>query len=104
MPFSVLFSFLQTVQTVLHITTKNQGSQPLKKGTSSSLGWVEGHHINDASGAFHQVKVETFNIFSVSILPKIIKKNLSFLNDVRLTNPGVCSLQNKRGTHNFTKT
>lgn len=57
--FSVLFffSFLQTVQTVLHITTKNRGSQPLKKGTNSSLGWVEGHHISDASGAFCQVKV-----------------------------------------------
>lgn len=38
--FSVLFffSFLQTVQTVLHITTKNRGSQPLKKGLIQVLG------------------------------------------------------------------
>lgn len=30
-------SFLQTVQTVLHITTKSQGSEPLQNGTNSSL-------------------------------------------------------------------
>lgn len=82
MPFSVLFFlFLQTVQTVLHITTtttKNRGSQPLKKGTSSSLGWVEGHHINESSGVFYQVKVETFNIFFSFHLAKNHKKNLIF--------------------------
>lgn len=45
--------FLQTVQTVLHITTKNRGSQPLKKGLIQVLGEQK---------AFHQV--ETFHIFS----------------------------------------
>lgn len=40
MPLFHFFSFLQTVQTVLHITTKNQGSYllALKKETNSSLG------------------------------------------------------------------
>lgn len=82
MPFSVLFFlfFTNSTNSIAHYNNNNKKSrfQPLKKGTSSSLGWVEGHHINESSGVFYQVKVETFNIFFSFHLAKNHKKNLIF--------------------------
>lgn len=102
--FSVLFFFFFFTNSTNSIAHYNKESRfsAFKNGTNSSVGWVEGHHISDTSGAFRQLKVETFNIFPASqinilILPKIITFLLS-LNDIRLTNRGVCASQNK-GEH-----